>query len=325
MPHAALRRLRWFLATALVAAIVGALAPAAQPAPAAFSCAPYSVSGTPGNCTGEGCDRGKLTVSPAVVRGEPITISGTGFPALTNLSALTVGGVNALQAPAPATDASGQFKVTVVPSGMRWACVFPGLWWINAKVGDVLGVTSVVALGPHIILSLNSALPGQWTTIVGSGFSAYSIAEVMIGGANVTPMPPPRTDGVGSFAARVTVPDLDPGFYRVKVGTYGIHTATAWLRVVDGSSPPAEVLQPLTKRDLLALAAAVGPGETTYRAYVPGLPGDSLSSIKPFGTLVLTLTEDTMISVSGRPAVLVAADTPTIFTIGRAVSVEVVE
>ena len=61
-----------------------------------------------------------------------------------------------------------------------------------------------------------------------------------------------------------------------------------------------------------------------FGAYVPGLPGDTLTLVEPYGTLVLTLAKDARISVGGQPAVAVAANRPTFFALGAEVTVEVV-
>ena len=91
-----------------------------------------------------------------------------------------------------------------------------------------------------------------------------------------------------------------------------------------GPLDPETALRELTSRGLLLLASAAPPGGTRFGAYVPGLPADTLTQIEPHGILALTLTRNARISVSGRAAVQVAAETPTFFSIGPVVSVQVI-
>lgn len=56
-----------------------------------------------------------VTANPTTVSaGSTITVAGTGFPAYSAVAVLTIGGVNALPIPAPSTDASGNFSVSVL-------------------------------------------------------------------------------------------------------------------------------------------------------------------------------------------------------------------
>ena len=134
---------------------------------------------------------------------------------------------------------------------------------------------------------------------------------------------------MGNFTANVVVPTLNPGAYTVTVRTGATFTATAPIRVlsatVGNARAPEDALRSLISRGILTLAAAASPGGTSFGAYVPDLAGNTLALIEPNGVLILTLNSDARISVSGQPAVSVAADTPTFFAVGSSVSVEVVE
>lgn len=56
-----------------------------------------------------------VTANPTTVSaGSTMTVAGTGFPAYSAVAVLTIGGVNALPIPAPSTDASGNFSVSVL-------------------------------------------------------------------------------------------------------------------------------------------------------------------------------------------------------------------
>ncbi len=275
---------------------------------------------------------GVISVSPdSASTGSTITVSGSGFPTQTNLSALSFGTANALPVPAPATDVNGNFTVTLtVPAASEGGSLAPGAVVITARVGNISGTTSFTIPGPEISLSSTSARPGDTLVITGSGFSAFAnVSSVTIGRANQTPVPNPLTDGVGNFTANVVVPTLNPGAYTVTVRTGATFTATAPIRVlsatVGNARSPEDAFRSLTSRGILTLAAAAAPGGTSFGAYVPDLAGNTLVLVEPNGVLILTLNADARISVSGQPAVDVAADTPTFFALGSTVSIEVVE
>ena len=263
--------------------------------------------------------------------GEVITITGEGFPAQTNLSMLDFGGTPALPVPAPATDVTGDFTVTItVPAARLGGSLKPGAVVITATVGRISGTTSFTIPEPSISISADSARPGDSLTISGTGFSAFAnVDSINFGTAPALPVPNPRTDGVGDFSASVIVPTLNPGAYTITVRTGADFTATSPVRIVSATVgnalPPEEALRSLTAKGLLTLAAAAPPGGTEFGAYVPDLAGNTLGLIQPNGVLVLTLNADARISVSGQPAVDVAADTPTFFALGSVVSVEVIE
>ena len=275
---------------------------------------------------------GVVTVTPSTAStGTIITVSGTGFPAQTNLSALTFGSANALPVPAPATDVTGRFTVTLgVPAAGQGGSLQPGAVVITATVGRISGTTSFTIPGPSVSLSSSTARPGDSMTITGTGFSAYgNVTTVSFGSAPALPVPNPRTDGIGDFSASVIVPTLNPGAYTITVRTGAAFTATAPIRILSATSgrtvSPEIAFQALTSRGLLTLAAAASPGGTEFGAFVPGLAGNTLVQVEPNGVLILTLNADARISVSSQPAVDVSADTPTFFAIGSAVTVEVIE
>ena len=274
---------------------------------------------------------GVVSVSPDTgSTGQVITVTGEGFPAQTNLSALSFGTSNALPVPAPATNVSGSFTVTLsIPAAGQGGSLPPGAVVITAMVGQISGTTSFTIPGPSVSLSADSARPGDSLTIIGTGFSAFAnVDAINFGSASALPVPNPRTDGVGDFSAAVIVPTLNPGAYTITVRTTPRFTATVPIRIassVGGVVTPEVAFQALTSRGLLTLAAASSPGGTEFGAFVPDLAGNTLVQVEPNGVLILTLNADARISVSGQPAVDVVADTPTFFALGSSVSVEVIE
>ena len=275
---------------------------------------------------------GVVSVSPdSESTGATITVSGQGFPAQTNLSALDFGGTNALPVPAPATDLTGNFTVTLtVPAARLGGSLKPGAVVITATVGRISGTTSFTIPEPSVSLSVESARPGNSVTISGTGFSAFAnVDAINFGTAPALPVPNPRTDIVGSFSAAVIVPTLNPGAYTITVRTGPDFTATVSVRIVSSTVgnalPPEEAFRSLTSKGLLVLAAAAPPGGTEFGAYVPGLAGNTLALVQPNGVLILTLNADARVSVSGGPALDVTANTPAFFALGSTVSVEVIE
>ena len=275
---------------------------------------------------------GVITVNPdSASTGSIITVTGKGFPAQTNLSALSFGEGNALPVPAPASDVDGNFTVTLtVPAAAQGGSLSPGAVVITARVGKITGTTSFTVPGPTITLSTTEARPGDTITISGTGFSAYTnVSEINFGQRNQVPSPAPLTDNTGNFTSPVLVPTLNPGAYTVTVRTDAAFTATSPIRILSATSgrtvSPEIAFQALTSRGLLTLAAAAAPGGTEFGAFVPGLAGNTLVQVEPNGVLILTLNADAQISVSSQSAVSVLADTPTFFAIGAAVTVEVIE
>ena len=232
--------------------------------------------------------------------------------------------------PAPATDVTGDFTVTLtVPAAAQGGSLSPGTVVITAKVGQISGTTSFTIPGPSIVLSSNTASPGSTITVSGSNFGAYAnVGTINVGQQNQAPTPNPLTDATGNFSASVLVPALNPGAYTVTVRTAPAFTATHAITIVSataGGVTPEVAFQALTSRGLLTLAASASPGGTEFGAYVPDLAGNTLVQVDPNGVLVLTLNADARISVSSQAAVDVAANTPTFFALGANVSVEVIE
>ena len=274
---------------------------------------------------------GVISVTPDTAStGSVITVTGQGFPSQTNLSTLTFGDGNALPVPAPATDVSGNFTVTLtVPAAAQGGSLPPGAVVITARVGQISGTTSFTIPGPSITLSSSSAAPGGTITVSGTNFGAYSnVGTINVGQQNQAPTPNPLTDATGNFSSSVLIPALNPGAYTITVRTAAAFTATASINIVSataGGVTPEIAFQALTTRGILTLAAAAAPGGTVFGAYVPGLDGNTLVQVDPNGVLILTLNADARISVSSQPAVDVKAGTPTFFALGANVSVEVIE
>ena len=164
--------------------------------------------------------QGVISVNPDMAStGSVITVTGSGFPAQTNLSALSFGDGNALPVPAPATDVTGNFTVTLtVPAAAQGGSLSPGAVVITARVGQITGTTSFTIPGPSITLSSDTASPGSTITVSGTNFGAYAnVGTINVGQQNQSPTPNPLTDATGNFSASVFVPALNPGAYTITV------------------------------------------------------------------------------------------------------------
>ena len=304
------RLLRCFLIAGLVAAVVGPLAPVGKVLSQVTAVVAVSPHTAPSGAT--------------------VMVDGWGFPAETELSALTFGRAHALPEPVPVTDASGNFMALVtVPDSPDGGALAPGPVVMRVTADNVVGRLSFTIPAPLITLSRDTAWPGEVLTITGASFSAGdNVDSINFGAAAALPMPNQRTNCHGAFTASVVVSALNPRDYTVMVRTSRNSLATASIKITsvpDRAAVPEYVFQELTSRGLLVLAAASPPGGTKFGAYVPDLPGDSLAQLEPNSVLVLTLAKDAFISVSKRPAVPVAAYTPTLFDLGPVVSIEVVD
>ena len=207
--------------------------------------------------------KAEITVSPSEsLRGETITVSGTGFPA----SDLVLIKYNTGTVSTASTGPMGTFEKDItVPAREN---INPGGKYTVEAVSQV-NTTDVSDTADHNIkdpeISMNptSAAAGSSIAITGSNFKGFlQVHSIVIGGQDVTPVPAPSTDQWGSFTAgNIQVPQLDATRHAVKV-TVGASDgsdgdATEFLTVVvavaaPASTDPAEVFAPLVDDGRLA-------------------------------------------------------------------------
>ena len=249
----------------------------------------------------------EITVSPTEsLRGETITVSGTGFPAsdlvLIKYNEATVGTSN--------TSPTGTFeKEITVPAREN---INPGGKYTVEAVSQV-NVTDVSDTADHnikdpdISMDPSSATAGSSITITGSNFKGFlQVHSITIGGQNVTPVPAPSTDKWGSFtASNIQVPQLDATRHAVKVivgaadGSDG--DATEFLTVVTEtvvvSTDPAEVFADLISAGSLSRVWYLDPQSQTWSFYDPDpafAAFNELTEVKSGETYILIITaEDT--------------------------------
>ena len=198
----------------------------------------------------------ELTISPAEsLRGETITVSGTGFPA----NDLVLIKYNDATVDTSSTSPTGTFEQEVmVPAGED---INPGGTYtieavsqVNSK--DVSAQEDHKIRAPVITLSPDAATPGSNLTISGENFKGFlRVSLIEIGGQNVTPVPAPQTDKWGAFTTSdIQVPQLNLTRHAVKVvvgdedGSDG--DATEFLTLVGAvvSNAPADVFASLGDR-----------------------------------------------------------------------------
>ena len=198
----------------------------------------------------------KLTISPAEsLRGETITVSGTGFPA----NDLVLIKYNDATVDTSGTSPTGTFEQEVmVPAGED---INPGGTYTIEAVSqvnspDVRAQEDHEIRAPVITLSPDAATPGSNLTISGENFKGFlRVSLIEIGGQNVTPVPAPQTDKWGAFTTSdIQVPQLNLTRHAVKVvvgdedGSDG--DATEFLTLVGAvvSNAPADVFASLGDR-----------------------------------------------------------------------------
>ena len=198
----------------------------------------------------------ELTISPAEsLRGETITVSGTGFPA----NDLVLIKYNDATVDTSSTSPTGTFEQEVmVPAGED---INPGGTYTIEAVSqvnspDVSAQEDHKIRAPVITLSPDAATPGSNLTVSGENFKGFlRVSLIEIGGQNVTPVPAPQTDKWGAFTTSdIQVPQLNLTRHAVKVvvgdedGSDG--DATEFLTLVGAvaSNAPADIFASLGDR-----------------------------------------------------------------------------
>jgi hypothetical protein len=203
--------------------------------------------------------RTSITISRPVIEidptesriGEPVTVTGTGFPAndvvFVNYDGKPVDGGS------QGTSPMGEFEVTIlVPN--------------SASVGKTVDITAVPQLNdestaakavkhttpkPVLTVGPESAAAGSKVSVSGMNFKGFTtIDEITIGNEKVTPVPAPITDRDGSFTApSVLVPNLSVNRYAVKATDSNGDSGTGYVSVVLESvvvlTDPADVFADL--------------------------------------------------------------------------------
>ena len=252
--------------------------------------------------------KAEITVSPTEsLRGEDITVSGTGFPA----GDLVLIKYNDGTVSTASTSPTGTFERDItVPAR---ATINPGGTYEVEAVSQVNAVDVSATVDhdikdPEISMSPTSAAAGSSITITGSNFKGFlQVHSIVIGGQDVTPVPAPSTDQWGSFtASNIQVPQLDATRHAVKV-TVGASDgsdgdATEFLTVVvavaaPAPTDPADVFADLVEAGSLSRVWYLDPESQTWSFYDPDpdfAAFNELTEVKSGETYILIITaEDT--------------------------------
>ena len=163
--------------------------------------------------------KAEITLSPTEsLRGETITVSGTGFPAgdlvLIKYHEGTVDTASTSPTGTFEKDITVPARATINPGGKYEV---EAVSQVNAV--DVSATADHEIKDPEISMNPTSAVAGSSITISGSNFKGFlQVHSIAIGGQDVTPVPAPSTDVWGSFTASgIQVPQLDATRHAVKV------------------------------------------------------------------------------------------------------------
>ena len=155
--------------------------------------------------------------------------------------------------PAPATDVTGDFTVTLtVPAAGAGRLAAAGRGGHHRESRRDLG--DDLLHHPRAFASpcrLSSAAPGETISChLGTNFSAYAnVGTINVGRQNQAPTPNPLTDGTGNFSANVLVPALNPGAYTITVRTEDPNfTATAAISIVSATAGGVSPLRSPSRR-----------------------------------------------------------------------------
>ena len=169
-----------------------------------------------------------INVEPvSAAPGAVVTITGSGFPPFGLVQQLRLRGINVLPVPQPHTDSAGNLETQIM---------VPKLGLGNAQAEIVIAGTSasipitiVSDIPASIKVEPQSAEPGEWVTITGTGFPPFTtIASFTLGGISVLPPFPIATEASGEFTTDVLMPALPNGDHIVVVTVGGTSTTATF-------------------------------------------------------------------------------------------------
>ena len=175
--------------------------------------------------------------------GRFITLRGEGFKRWVPVNSASVGGIDVLPSPTPATDAQGNTVFDILIPGLE-----PGTYTVEIQASDATATVNftvtdsdcTLATGtprPTITLSRNSGVPGATITVRGTGFKQYVLVRrVDIGPIDITPSPDPHTNCDGETQFDILIPGLDSGRHTIAVQVSGA-TASTGFTVTSASNP----------------------------------------------------------------------------------------
>jgi len=240
-----------------------------------------------------------------------VTVTRSGSAALT-VSANALGEITA-QLPIPSSlYTGGSVNVTVGSND--------GTSVGNTAAGLIFKISS-----SSISASPGSAAVGDVVTVTGSNYlPSTGLTTFSIGGVSVLPRDPVISNGTGTWTASFTVPGLS-GVNTI-TSTHSAITKTATLTITTsagGAGQPVNAdtaVLSLTTAGSLEVVTSFNYTTNLYEAFVPGLAGNPLTQIKPNSVIILTLSADSTVIVSG-VTFTVSANVPTPIPVGNTVSI----
>jgi len=249
--------------------------------------------------------------------GSTITVTGSGW--LPNgLVTISRGGTSALTTTANALGAiTAQLPI---PSAL-----FTG-GGVNVTVGASDGSGNAAASqifkisSSSIAVSPTSAAVGDTVTVTGSNYlPSTGLVTLTVGGVSVMPTSPVISSSTGGWSTTFAVPGLS-GVQTVSTSHSSVTktaTLTITAAVAGGAVATSTATAALTDLELIT---SFNYTTNLYEAYVPGLAGNALAEIAPNSVIILTLTADASVVVSGN-TFAVTANTPTPIPVGATVSI----
>jgi len=249
--------------------------------------------------------------------GSTITVTGSGW--LPNgLVTISRGGTSALTTTANALGAiTAQLPI---PSAL-----FTG-GGVNVTVGATDGSGNAAASQifkiskASIAVSPASAAVGDTVTVTGSNYlPSTGLVTLTVGGVSVMPTSPVISSSTGGWSTTFAVPGLS-GVQTVSTSHSSVTktaTLTITAAVAGGAVATSTATAALTDLELIT---SFNYTTNLYEAYVPGLAGNALAEIAPNSVIILTLTADASVVVSGN-TFAVTANTPTPIPVGATVSI----
>ena len=196
-----------------------------------------------------------ITLNPDTSRrGTDVSVSGTGFPANSNITVDYGSGEPGIAT--GRSDATGNFTTSF---GIPSDATIGGDATVKASV--TAGGTDYEAEATHavpdkaITVTPEVARSGDTVMIVGTGFPRYSDVRVKIGDGEFRATNS-RTDGVGDFTVSVIIPGIDSGTHVLQVDAGG--AIATWVMTVPDAAvittrPSGDVFEPLATAGVLTV------------------------------------------------------------------------
>ncbi len=274
--------------------------------PATVAYGPSTVSATDGIVSGSAVFTVKqpsIAISPATgSHGTEVTVTGSGWVPWTQAFITPDSGGTILTR----ADATGELSVTFAmptPStftGLAGTVIVTG----TDLAGNAAANKSYTVTAAAIAMNPTTVADGGTVTVSGTGFKPNTgPVALTMGGVSLLPSMPAFASSVGAWTTTFTTTGLI-GVHTVSVTVgevvrTGTLTVTATTGGVGQPFDVGEAMMPLTTTNALEIVTSFDYVTKQYRAFVPGLTGNSLTQIPPNSVIFITTTRDLVIVVSG--------------------------